>query len=106
MTQLRSFICLPQAPFWGIVFSRALWPLAAIVVGTVRISEIPQMCLNILNDKTQRNPDKAWWEEGETITILTFRVSSQGLRSVCILKRQSSILNLFIRAGVQAVRAS
>ena len=35
MTQLPSFICLPQPPLWGIVFSRDAWPVVAIVVGSV-----------------------------------------------------------------------
>ena len=35
MTQLPSFICLPQPPLWGIVFSRDVWPVVAIVVGSV-----------------------------------------------------------------------
>lgn len=64
MTQLRSFICLPQPPFWGIVFSSNAWPFAAIVVGSVSTISLAfcisclesprsllKYCLNIINYK-------------------------------------------------------
>lgn len=64
MTQLRSFICLPQPPFWGIVFSRDMWPFVAIVVGSVSTISLAfcisclksprsflKYCLNIINYK-------------------------------------------------------
>ena len=66
MTQLPSFICLPQPPLWGIVFSRDVWPVVALVVGSVSaislafcISclESPRCLLKpYLNMKNHKNP--------------------------------------------------
>ena len=47
MTQLPSFICLPQPPSWGIVFSRDVWPVVAIVVGSVRAIRLA-FCISCL----------------------------------------------------------
>ena len=47
MTQLWSFICLPQAPLWGIVFSRDVWPVVAIVVGSVSAISLA-LCISCL----------------------------------------------------------
>lgn len=104
MTQLRSFICLPQPPLWGIVFSRNVWPTVAIAEGSVCAISLAfcvsclkfprsllKPCLNIINYKTPAKLEKRQNLRTRKISAMTvfhtrLRELEFGGKCACILK--------------------
>lgn len=106
MTQLGSFICLPQPPFWGIVFSSTARPIAAIDVGSASAVSLA-FCVSCLESSRSflkhylniiTNPQKnQGWKKIDAIIMFYRRnwdVSEEN--NICIFKHWSSVLNLFV----------
>lgn len=121
MTQLRSFICLPQPPFWGIVFSSNAWPFAAIVVGSVSTISLAfcisclesprsllKYCLNIINykmpTKLKKRLKKISEDKKRKISaIISHKFAGlelSGKKKIYILKHLSLFLNVYQSRGL------